>query len=388
MNNCKLTNNQNSFVTNAWQKQMILVFLLAVSVFSTVVCFAQQSNAIVQESDGVRTASAASILTSPVPNGRIGGYRYDGALAPNVGYNSRFTYDNSVVQGDAGNIIGIDRTATSRFGSSAIPFQSKMNYDLLVLRNEYYRAREEANASYLNSQLRSQNEPRLIVATPPKQFPYANDRRARYGKTKEQLLAERNKCKSDSVATLQNETDVARQFDPAQRIWMRGAAPVPGSAVPDAWLRNAQPILDGSGLLDYSQQHGIGAESLSGVGLGGALAPQTDHGGAWSFPRLRTPEEMEQIFIENLETQLLRSPDVNPLSPIQISVQNGVATVRGVVPTPSARVAAGKILLSNPGIVRVNNLMTYVRNDETQGVVQTLPQAGGNTLKSTGAVVQ
>ena len=381
MNNRKLTNGHGSYVAYAWKRRIFLSFLVAASVFSLNVCRAQQSNTIIQERDGARTASAASVLASPVQNGRIGGYRYDGTFAPTPSHNSRFANDNSVVYGDAGNIIGIDRSFSSRFGSSAVPFQSKMNYDLLTLRNEYYRAREEANASYLASQFKSQNDPRLVVATPPKPFPYATDRQTRYGKTKEQLLAERDERDSAAVARLQNETNVARQIDPAQRIWMRGVAPVPGSTVSDAWLRNDQPFLDDPFLFDYSQQNGalfMGSDAVPRAGLGGAIDAQVGHGGAWSFPKLRTPEEMEQIFIENLETQLLRSPDVNPLSPVQISVQNGIATVRGVVPTPRARVAAGKILLSNPEIIRVNNLMTCVRNDEPQNAVSTSAPAGGN----------
>ena len=89
--------------------------------------------------------------------------------------------------------------------------------------------------------------------------------------------------------------------------------------------------------------------------------------------------EMEKVHAkyealeERLEELLLRSPEVNPLSPIQVTFGNGTATVRGVVPTPSARSAAGSILLADPRVAKVNNLLTFLRPDDETSSLGRLP---------------
>lgn len=65
----------------------------------------------------------------------------------------------------------------------------------------------------------------------------------------------------------------------------------------------------------------------------------------------------------SLENLLLSSPAIHLLSPVQVSFQNGIATVRGVVPSQQHKVAAGNILLGNPSVRQVNNLMSIVPAD-------------------------
>ena len=109
--------------------------------------------------------------------------------------------------------------------------------------------------------------------------------------------------------------------------------------------------------------------------LGGSMEPSSIPTNAMiPAPITPTPEQLQKAFREYLEAQLLRSPDVNPLSPVQVSYQNGVVTVRGVVPTPSARAAAGYILLSDPRVSKVNNLMTCAHDDVlSNGITQSTP---------------
>ncbi len=362
-----LTTSRKKSATNVWGKLFWGALFVVISSFQTNDGLAQQSNANISEKNGAKTLNASSVLSSTFPNGRIGGSRYDGTLSPNQERNSRFISDNATSYGDVGDIVGIDRTSSSRFNGSVVSFQPKKSYDLLALRNEYYRARERTGADYRTSQIEKQDEPRLVVATSPKVFPYASERIARYGKIRERELAERGAIKTSAERAFQDRVSVPQHLDSAQRIWMRGVAPVSEAITPDDRLRTEKNDLDDSGLWDYSWQFETSNTRMApipGIEPGGSFNAQTDFSGALSFSNIRTPEDVKHSFIENLETQLLSSPDVNPLSPIQVAVENGVATVRGVVPTPRARVMAGRILLSNPQIIRVNNLLTCIRNDD------------------------
>jgi hypothetical protein len=68
---------------------------------------------------------------------------------------------------------------------------------------------------------------------------------------------------------------------------------------------------------------------------------------------------------EQLELSLLQSPSVNLQSPVRVTLQNGIATVRGIVPTPQHRMQAGRLLLSNPAVNQVNNLMVPLSDRTT-----------------------
>lgn len=73
-----------------------------------------------------------------------------------------------------------------------------------------------------------------------------------------------------------------------------------------------------------------------------------------------------RTFEQNLEAKLLGDPSVHLLSPVQVSFKNGIATVRGVVPSQQHKVAAGNLLLTDPVVKQVNNLMTTVPLDPAQ----------------------
>ncbi|MDO5565730.1 MAG: BON domain-containing protein [Planctomycetia bacterium] len=62
----------------------------------------------------------------------------------------------------------------------------------------------------------------------------------------------------------------------------------------------------------------------------------------------------------SLEQLLVRNPSVKPLSPIQVQFRDGIATVRGVVPSQTHRVEAGRVLLSDPRVKTVDNQLTVL----------------------------
>ena len=75
------------------------------------------------------------------------------------------------------------------------------------------------------------------------------------------------------------------------------------------------------------------------------------------------PEQVRRAFEERLEGMLLSDPNVHLLSPIRISFSGGTATVRGVVPNQTHKIAVGNILLSDPTVKQVNNLISVAPLD-------------------------
>lgn len=357
---------------------IIKVFCLSTCAFVVVSCaWGQQTIDNVAGQDGTLGNSASSILELTNPNSRIGGVPYRDGIEPALGNNSRFTDGSNVLYGTAGNFVGIDRRSSSRFSSGGVkPFQSQKNYDLIALRNEYYRSREAINLSNGSSNMKTLNEPRLVTASVPQKFPRSSRNMLAYGKSREELLKEQKELNDIYALGLQRETNVLdndfERASQAQRIWMRGQSRgMSGSSA--AIERNFGG--PGVGFVEYSQipKDLVGVQRNDSRIGGAALA--NDRGNAWSFPPLpKTPQEEYQAFIESLEARILQSPDVAPVSPIQIDCQNGVATIRGIVPTPKARVAAGNVLLADPRVRRVNNLLTFLRNDESEnGLIPVIP---------------
>ena len=87
-------------------------------------------------------------------------------------------------------------------------------------------------------------------------------------------------------------------------------------------------------------------------------------------PTIRTPTPppqnsglLRQKLEERLEGMLLSDPNVHLLSPVRISVSGGTATVRGVVPNQSHKIAVGNILLSDPAVKQVNNMISVAPLD-------------------------
>ncbi|MDO5308945.1 MAG: BON domain-containing protein, partial [Planctomycetia bacterium] len=331
-------------------------------------------------------SNSGSTLDSVSANGRIGGYRYDGTLHATPTQNSRFS--SSARYGDTGNVTGLSaQSSGSRFNGSGTGtrFQSKIDYSLLQYRNELNRLRQSEGDA---PDMVGNDRPRMVVATPPPRTPYATERRARYGLTPEQVQAQRV-----ANAALQNQDGIASAVNPApsptvpapqvigspRGVWMRGSAGL-GTSIYSYGFDGSPTGVDGlfqyapsninqayppydPGYSEYPDYVPNGLHQ-SQLGGGSLTIGSPETASAVAFPPVSDPAQVQRAFVEYLEAQLLRSPEVNPLSPIQVSFQDGVATIRGVVPTPSARLTAGRILLTDPRVSKVNNLLTYVRPDD------------------------
>lgn len=367
----------------------------AVSIFFNAAVSAQQSTAAVKTTGERTRAGAQSILYSTQPNGRIGGTRFRGATAPTPGENSRF--ESGALYGSAGNVVGVDRNSpNSAFQSSESRFKTKKDFDLIALRNELYRLRAAAQSKesgdFNGYNGLNPNGPRVVAANAPRPFPKAGGRTAQYGKTPSELAAEdaRRAAELAQAAAAQNaavrananvETNAAPVDRATETIWMRGRAPIgSGTATPDFsrydGYRDFNNLGAGGVLNDFNDYSvdsrwveldgNFGNFDASGTvrsefrGAPGLSVAPT----ATPLPGFApTPEQTQAAFREYLEALLLRSPDVNALSPIRVDFVDGVATVRGIVPTPNAREIAGRILLTDPRVQRVDNRLTFVRND-------------------------
>ena len=111
----------------------------------------------------------------------------------------------------------------------------------------------------------------------------------------------------------------------------------------------------------------------TGVGRGAvAVGGDETHRATPQTELLRTPnppsnpEQVRRRFEEKLEGMLLSDPRVHLLSPVQVSFNGGIATVRGVVPNQTHKVAVGNILLSDPAVRQVNNMISVVPLDPSR----------------------
>ena len=345
----------------------ILSFGISILIIFTISASAHEPVLHFQE---VSEPQATSVLDSVKQNGRIGGYLYQGSFKPIPAPPSRFS--NNARYGSAGNIVGFERnSATSRFSDrNARQNQSQIDFNLLALRNELQRSQLNRKAPpQANTQPFDSGVPRMVRAPIPQSFPYNSNRRPLYGKYLDSPTGGQdtiaNETFSDNSQPL-SSSDLDISSSSPQLLWMRGR--IPQNELTSTNEQNAEndafpQSLSGAYSRNDEETHEtfISSSSL----LGGSLHSPIETNNAIPSRSVPTHEQLLQSFREYLEAQLLRSPDVNPLSPVLVSYQNGVATVRGVVPNPSAREAAGLILLSDPRVSKVNNLMTCVHNDNS-----------------------
>lgn len=112
----------------------------------------------------------------------------------------------------------------------------------------------------------------------------------------------------------------------------------------------------GPGAPGSGEAFAVGGEILTAPGTA-AAGPITD-----SAPVVH-PAQARRQFEQALESQLLAAPSVHLLSPVQVSIQDGVVTVRGIVASQADKVAVGTVLLGNPAVKQVNNLITVIPRD-------------------------
>jgi len=132
------------------------------------------------------------------------------------------------------------------------------------------------------------------------------------------------------------------------------------------WFREPGGPREGAGI--GVPEAGIGRGA---VAIGGEEALRSAPNAQTGTIRTPTPtplnsEQTRRKFEEKLEGLLLSDPNVHLLSPVQVSFNGGVATVRGVVPNQSHKIAVGSILLSDPAVRQVNNMISIVPLDPSK----------------------
>lgn len=322
--------------------------------------------------DRQKDVDASSGRSNPTANSQVGSILTTGSILRSNPPNSRFGARGSFSKD--GSMIGLDPNGgSSRFAAPTNSFQTKSDPGIVKARNDYYRALRELRPDLF----REQEPPRRVTATPPKRFAYRAPGTPAYGRSRnapqpesEQRVVAPTLGESGLAAAQTQPAPERTEYDPIrnlQQLWMRGSA-----------SRRAQTLpTQRDGFFDYSQgttpyyYDDYAENNLQNQGffepvaqaLGGGLVPENgDQAPAWT-PPTPSPAQLAAQFREYLETMLLQSPDVNPLGPIQVDYFDGVVTLRGVVPTPRARLAAGNLVLSDPRVERVNNLLAYVRED-------------------------
>ncbi len=148
---------------------------------------------------------------------------------------------------------------------------------------------------------------------------------------------------------------------PGQQRWFRDIgrrptlADMPGNPT-------VPPDASGSG-----EAFAVGGELLSAPGAPGP--------GIVEHSVQVNPVVARRQFEQILENQLLSASSVHLLSPVQVSYQNGVVTVRGIVASQTDKIAVGNILLQNPNVKQVNNLISVVSRDpsEDPGIIEAMP---------------
>jgi hypothetical protein len=153
-----------------------------------------------------------------------------------------------------------------------------------------------------------------------------------------------------------------------------------------------------SGLSPQSQQTSGGNDPFNGnaVAVGGELlqnqsmppqtpqsAPQSQVSATETNFRLNPVDRLSATkyqaetlrrFEQKLEGMLLSHPSIHFLSPVQISFQNGVVSIRGVVSDKAQKIAAGNLILTDPAVKQVNNLISVVPADPTQMIAPIEPK--------------
>lgn len=332
-----------------WKKRSAVASVLGLlgAAISVGPLFAQST---VQEHmmlDGSTVRSAGSILSPHQTSGRFGSQTTGGYLSPTP--TSKFSSGGFIYSPD-GAFLGFNTdTPNSRFHSyweqPSGEMPSETNADLLELRQykNSYNAALAAEEPAANPEQRSAVRPSNTVP----------ERQAEERSGIVEAFPERGAVEQPF-----------RNSGQAQEVWMRGAPqgknqPKDGfSLAPGAYQPPAQNA--------QSAPNAANAPvDLGSRFVGGALPamPETEQMPAIPISAARTAADPNASVREYLELMLLRSPTVNPLSPIQVTFDGGRATVRGIVPAEMNRVEAGRILLTDPRVKTVDNKLTVLPTD-------------------------
>lgn len=336
--------NRFSLRTAGFKRHFFLICLLTVvspSAFGQIHTLSQ-----VEEPSGAVKPSASDLLTPQQTDGRFGSHVRGGYLSPTP-FQNRFA-DSGLVFTEDGSFLGTTESSGSRIGGSFSPsvLPGEANLDLLESRQEnqaidQFRAALEARAR--------QQQLAEAASQPPIESP------------QQKAVVE---AFPEDAAQPQGEQKLQEQ------IWMRGSATGKSPA-------GARPATEAGGVDLQSRFVGGQIEQLPLEQLPPATtsatsratsptgSPVTSPDNRQSLPLLPSRgeprgESAEQIQ-DQLQLLLLRSPQVNPLSPIEVTFQDGKATIQGVVPSQTHRLEAGRILLTDSRVQSVDNRLTVLQ---------------------------
>jgi hypothetical protein len=264
--------------------------------------------------------------------------------------NSRFPH-HGIRFGPSGAILGVDRSAAnSMFKPSLLPQAG------FEARNYY----PEPGRTTLTPRPRPPRQPQnmqFAQGSPVPESELVGGQRLR----PEQFQRD---------GRIPGRTPTPRQPTPPQRpseeIWFRGAPSESSRTTAEPNTPSADPFYGGAGMMGAARQPGGG--TLRAPTPGAAQMTSSDRArGNPPQTFYFQPQQQDRTgrIEEQLELSLLQSPSVNLQSPVRVTLQNGVATVRGIVPTAEHRMQAGRLLLSNPAVNQVNNLMVPLSERDT-----------------------
>lgn len=336
-------------------KRIFTTVVLSALLCAQGLAFAQISSVLtVEDPSGAVLPSAGGILNPHTTIGRFGARTTGGYLSPTP--NQGRLADNGMIFTPSGSFVGMNTsTRTSRFGqyweqSPASPMPTESNLDLLenrMIQNQYGNAVPQTPG------------PQQVSATRPAPFPTRTEQ-------PQSGVVEA----FPETSTLSRWTE--QPFRQPEQVWMRGSGSRAGgpNAASEALGNRSNanlpntPLPSGGG----ASLNAAGEVDLGSGFIGGAIpnaGAVSGSGANAAVPISFAQRQMNpnQEVQEYLELMLLRSPTVNPLSPIQVLYAGGTATVRGIVPAEINRLEAGRILLSDPRVSTVDNRLTVLPTD-------------------------
>lgn len=108
------------------------------------------------------------------------------------------------------------------------------------------------------------------------------------------------------------------------------------------------------------------ARAIGGNDFRPQPVPTTPQNSGQPIPQAAINQSRIRMAESQLEEALIRSSVVHPLSPIEVVISNGTATVRGVVPNQAAKTEAETIILANPAVNAVNNRLSILNETPAQ----------------------
>ncbi len=395
------------------KKMKRFIYLLIIFLSGAIgTVFAQYSTVEKTQEFGGEKQGASSILTNRNVNGRFGMTSSGGYLSPSPDKNSRL--NSGAVFSKSGSFIGIDNnTPNSRFQeywNKPIDQESSQNSF-----NEYLSAlKNRRDRENFQSDLSALNAPQAVQASPVETQPFRSAANLNYfssdrhsvgtqasGSLSDPSVSSGTRVQNFRDQPLRNQNSGSaggyngpQYFNSANSPAMNsgsvnsrqsGSVNNPSNQTSNGFPQNSGVISPSSqSLPSYNNTsnngNGSGVIFKGGVGdsvpntggsriVGGLSSPVSGNPPVNStalptaVPMTANQQNPTAAFQEYLELMLLRSPEVNPLSPVKVTFSNGIATVQGIVPTQNHKLAAGKILLSDSRVKSVDNRLSVMPSD-------------------------